>query len=155
MVTVINAPSLNKLVAIVGRTLVSVLGLAAIAWLVLDRGNGSARGFVLLFLVLVAMMVIVFVPTALYEPMVVLRREGIEVVRWQSVLLRRGKVAAYPWQPFYPRARRGGRGGTWVELPLVDAEGCQRKLVFHFISLGDLQVALAAAAPGGSPARFP
>lgn len=54
--------------------------------------------------------------------------------------------------PLSPRARRGGRGGTWVELPLVDSQGRQRKFAFHFISLGALEAALAANRVGGDVA---
>lgn len=48
-------------------------------------------------------------------------------------------------QPLTPEVRRGGRGGTYVRMYLIDATGWRRRLSFNLVSLDDLRKQLVQA----------
>jgi hypothetical protein len=144
---IVNRPTLPAFASALGKGLISLLVVSAF-FLVLRRFAGGIgappfREVVSFFGGGLLLMMGIF---GLNEPMLILKRDGVVVVRWRTKMFHIGKARTYPPQPLNPveviTKGRGGRG-SYVRLPLWDTEGHVHSIRFRYISLEDLQGALA------------
>jgi hypothetical protein len=119
---------------------------ASISSVLLFRSSGEtfARSVVTLFPLLSALFAIVVGLQSLFEPMLIVREDGIVVRKWGARRLRLGG-RKFPPQELNPEeVPLRGRGGRTrvVQLSLWDGSGGVHKIRFFFIKLADFQSAL-------------
>lgn len=143
----VNAPNAGAAVAIVVKSAVLVPLFSAGVLLLFNRFGGfSVTGWLETMLVVGGMYLLLTGVMALTEPMLLITPDAIAVRHWGTRLFKTGDPwMKYPMQPVSPRLRRGGRGGSWIQLVLRDVSGLDHTLRFQLANFESLQLALMAA----------
>lgn len=141
----VNAPSWGRFVWTIARGVLFAPIAALVATFIIRRLSFELDWYVSVLVFFVVGWTVVVTVSSPSEPVLLITPTTISVKRWGAQILNVGSWRSYPMQPLTVRTRRGGRGGVWVQIDLVDSTGWQHRVAFNMIGLDDLRNALLAA----------
>ena len=141
----INPPSWGRLGGTIARGVLYAPFAALLVTLLFNHFSLELNWYLFVLAFFAAGWIVVVSLSSPWEPVLLVTPTTISVSHWGAQILHTGSWQSYTMQPLSPQVRRGGRGGTWIQIDLVDATGWRHRVAFNMIRMNDLQSALLAA----------
>ena len=135
----VNPPSWGRLGGTIARGVLFAPIPALLATLLFGHFRFELNEFLTILAFFVVGWTVVVALSSPWEPVLLITPTTISVSHWGARTLQMGSWRSYPMQPLAPQVRRGGRGGTWIQIYLVDATGWRHRVAFNMISLSGVR----------------